>query len=443
MEKDIGRIEVTSREIKNVTLDTLAKANEFWPWLAELKFLNPIDQRVLAILATAEKLAGGSVAITNAVSDVGKVVENSTKEVVGATEKTGGEVATATKDTTEEVKVVASGVQETTQSVTSGTTDIARNVQTGASTTQTGLSNVQGAVDVVAEETRKSRVQIDSWGSILKDVGYQINQFGDAVQTLPREISLGMANVFGTSSPSLSRSTPIPAEIKALQYLRFLPNIDIPLSSIRDVLKHSFGELSNWMTSNTKQVKDTRKEHDQLTKELSDEAKQTKRTTSNVEDLSGAVADVGQNVSNAGRELGVSFGTGSSAVNRSISDAADSVARTTAGASFTILESFDGLNKVVEDSAKSVQDTAARLLPGVSRVPAAGITGNVAPSSNPMYASPGAAYQRWDYGAGRAITSPGINGAPTNNLSVYVQGANEREQVDKFISELRRRGVDI
>ena len=197
------------------------------------------------------------------------------------------------------------------------------------------------------------------------------------------------------------------------------------------------------MTSSTKQVKDARKEHDQLTKELGGEEKQTKRTTGKVEDLSDAVVDVGRNVGEVGRTLGATLGSGSSAINRSITSAADSVSKTTAGAAHTILTSFDKLNRVIADSAKSVKVTTTRMLPGVTTVPGFGLANNVAAAANPSYASPGVAYQRWDYGAGKAVTSPGITGAAGNNLNVYVQGANEREQVDRFISELRRRGVDI
>jgi len=60
MEKDIGRLEVTSRELKNISLDQLGKMNEYLPWLSELKFLGSIDKYTWSIFDLLMKGGGAS-----------------------------------------------------------------------------------------------------------------------------------------------------------------------------------------------------------------------------------------------------------------------------------------------------------------------------------------------------------------------------------------------
>ncbi len=55
MEKDIGRIEVTTREIKSIALNQIEQSNQYLPWLGELKYLGSIDKYTFAILDRLNK----------------------------------------------------------------------------------------------------------------------------------------------------------------------------------------------------------------------------------------------------------------------------------------------------------------------------------------------------------------------------------------------------
>lgn len=105
MEKDIGRIEVTSREIKNINLNQMEKFNEWLPWLGELKFLSSIDTRVLAILDKMNGGAGGEDLEAKAREDLANATEEAVQQSDKLTERLEGVAESAEKaaDAIEEV----------------------------------------------------------------------------------------------------------------------------------------------------------------------------------------------------------------------------------------------------------------------------------------------------------------------------------------------------
>ena len=397
MEKDIGRMEVTTREIKNVLLSVLDDANKYWPGMDHLAMLDTIEKRAFGIYTILSEMAKGNGVVIKAMQEVISTVKDSTttaaKTVVNSVTDTTAAVGSAT-DATKTVQAV----------VSSGTSSIAGGISHTTEALQSGFSSVVSSVNTVAEETKKTTIAIDSWTEVLKSVGY--------------------------NTKGLGRGEVIPASIKALDYLRWLPNLDVPLSNITDSLRTVFGKLNNWMSGDTKTAKSNEKAHKRLTGSLVGEQ-------NSVIQLNHALGDTQRSISDTGQVLGDTFTNGASLLKTSLNGASRTIGQTTHNAAAYITGAFSGLSQSIEASAKSVQQTANRILPGITTIPFRGVATNVGGASTPSHTPPGVSYQPWDYRAGKVKTPT------TTTLNVYVQGANEREQVDKFISELRRRGVDI
>lgn len=400
-EKDTARMEVTSREIKNILLSILDDANKYWPGMDHLAVLDTIEKRAFGIyniLGEMAKSEGLAIKVAqDAISTVKATTAAAAKVVATAADNT----TAAVTDTTAATSTVQSAVIGTSANIVSGLSDT-------TSAVTSGFSNVVSSVNTVAAEAKKTTIAIDSWAEVLKSIGYNTNR--------------------------LDKGGMLPASVKSLDYLRWLPNLDIPLSNIADSIAAVFGKMNDWMGGDTKITKSNTKAHTTLTNTLIGEQ-------NSVEGLIRTLSNTKLSIHDVRASLRDAFTSGSSALKTSVIGASQSIIDTTHNAVTYFTDAFRGFNKSMEDGAKSVQQTAKKLVPGIRIFPLQHAAVNVGGVGTTKHAVPGVSEWPWDYanylsGGPKAST-------PTNTLNVYVQGANEREQVDRFISELRRRGVDI
>lgn len=401
MEKDIGRIEVTTREIKQVALDTLDRANEFWPALSELKYLGNIDTRALAMVAQLELISGHTI-------DLQEIVEEKAEEVTETIEEKAEETKEAVEETTE-------AVEEQTQVSQSGFSSVVNTVSSGTSTLASSLADQTDAIEKIAFE-------VDDWNKVLAETGFKIDDLGNIVRDNTQALQAWMGS---GSKPQQGGDPMQDIALKQLFYQRHLEALDLPLSEIYAALLNIEDALKDGFKDSTAQTVEGLGDLSHLTEAQKRE-------------VSDAFADLDRRLEGVGVKIG-DVVTSNKAVAESVATQTKSNAAMMGSVLSTQKQIWEGLGGEIKKASEASEEStkAITTLGQVLGTQAAiweGLGGEINKGSSGSY-NPGGVW----------ADLPWNQVYPQNNLTLNVQvnNADAQKVADSMVTTWRKRGVDI
>jgi TP901 family phage tail tape measure protein len=371
------------------------------------------------------KVAAAALVTGNEISEqkLQEVLDSMSKSVAAEvkTEEAVNKLGDKQEETTTATKSLSSTVNRTTSAVKSGSDDI-----------------TQAVVEQI-NETRKLSRSIDDWGSVLSEVGYELNQVGIAVQKTATGISsmLGLGfGGFGGGGVTQTPSTPV--EIKQLFYLRNLKMLDIPMSDITDALRGIYKEIKKavkFADSSEEELRSIEKTTDHIenvTEDLNREQAQTTREITNSGDnITRGLTENTRATVQSGQSLGATMGAVSASFNTGMT-----------GLGVTISKSMDSVSKTVAGAVTTVGQISSVYVPNASGI-------NPPP---PLLATTGGGQGKVSPGISKVNSSPadfvGINaqriyGKKSIVLNVEYNNGDARTIANEMVGEWRRSGVDI
>lgn len=416
MEKDIARIEVTSREIKELCISHQESFNEWLPWLENIavRLHESLD---LPISQAVALLADGSA--TNVEAMLEKIGELQTSN-----EQTGEKLEKAQQGTSHTVEEVQKQVQASGDTMASATEGVNMSVQ--QSTAQ-----LEFVSQAIAQGNALADLAIQSNTGMLMKVRMAVdgvaNQLGSFVGTV------------GTQEDTRNY----------LAYLVLLENFDVKLSeAVNTLVEHLGGNLELVSEELKKGLENIKQIVEGLVVVLDKVAKVSKQTgqqTEQAQKTNTRNQNRSQQAVNANTGAMGSLGTAVQVNTQSVSDNTQVLAR-------QVTPALGLLTRSREEGMESLNKLIARLertgfVGGMSEAQMSGEQMALLRSIRDLARQVGASIRYPTSGRAASYEGPaGVTGGPWagSNVNMNFYGVtNPSQMADKIVSGLRLKGVDI
>jgi len=442
MEKTMNAIEENTRFIKIWTgeqefsiRNNTAKTRE------GIGYLNASADTIKTTLREIAETLNNGIFVQD--SELEKTVREAKEEAKVTAEVATSEMTDVTKEVVAATNTVAEATYQTQRSIDTQTDHI-----------DYGFDELKSVQERGAEILQELGSNVDNWGSVMDEVASGMITVANAVSTQTRSLNALMGGGNITPTTHLPDAA---IQAKQLYYLRFLENLDVPLSNALAFMERSLVSVGQQFSQFEPLDKKNVDEYESLQKELVTLQKKERKTQKEqlrileIEDkllkLEARNLDNREDLRNdevtSANQYGRDLGTAATAV----TSGSNRLRQAGTAAGVAINDSFGSVTKAVQAGVSKLASGAVATVGKITSVYAGGLQ-DVARSPF-VPAPPGG-------GGGQqaGITNTGIwgmNAAPqfytkppqVVNLFVDVNNADAKKVADEMVGTWRSAGVDI